>query len=253
MRAIVLAAGTGSRLGEITKVRTKGMVPVNGKRLIDYLFDFFEIELFDEILVVGGFYYEDLKKYIDSKKFNNVRVLENREFLKGNIFTLMRALNEFPKDSFLITNVDHIYPKVMFSKMKRSFNSITAMCDFDRTLTDDDMKVRLSKIGAVPRIDLIRKDLKEFDCGYIGMTYVDVSAGRLYRDTVMKTLEKFGDRAVVENVLQILADNENTAPGICDLSGIGWYEVDTEEDLRKAEKGLLKDKNFLPDKDQRIN
>jgi dTDP-glucose pyrophosphorylase len=31
MKAIVLAAGTGSRLGEITKVRTKGMVPVNGK------------------------------------------------------------------------------------------------------------------------------------------------------------------------------------------------------------------------------
>ena len=40
MRAIVLAAGTGSRLGEITKARTKGMVPVKGRKLIDYLLDF---------------------------------------------------------------------------------------------------------------------------------------------------------------------------------------------------------------------
>jgi NDP-sugar pyrophosphorylase family protein len=41
MRAVVLAAGTGSRLGEITKARTKGMVPVRGKRLIDYLLEYF--------------------------------------------------------------------------------------------------------------------------------------------------------------------------------------------------------------------
>ena len=68
MRAVVLAAGTGSRLGEITKARTKGMVPVNGKRLIDYLLEFFEIEFFDEILIVGGFYYEDLKTHIEKRK-----------------------------------------------------------------------------------------------------------------------------------------------------------------------------------------
>ena len=39
MKAVILAAGTGSRLGEITKARTKGMVPVKGKLLIDYLSD----------------------------------------------------------------------------------------------------------------------------------------------------------------------------------------------------------------------
>jgi choline kinase len=244
MRAIVLAAGTGSRLGEITKVRTKGMVPVNGKRLIDYLLDFFEVEFFDEILIVGGFCYEDLKNHIDGRKLKNVRVLENKEYLKGNIFTLIRALSEFQKDSFLITNVDHIYPRELFTVMKKSFKLITAMCDFDRKLTDDDMKVKLRKSGSAPEIKYIRKDLQEFDCGYIGMTYVDVLKEELYRKAIKKAVEKFGDKAVVENILQVLAENDNTAPGICDLSNIGWYEVDTEEDLRKAEAGLLKDKNF---------
>jgi choline kinase len=241
MRAIVLAAGTGSRLGEITKARTKGMVPVKGKRLIDYLLEFFEIEFFDEILVVGGFHYEDLKEHIDKRNLTNLRVLENKDYLKGNIFTLTRALNEFSNDSFLITNVDHIYPRKMFVKMEGSFRSITAMCDFDRTLTNDDMKVKLRK-GST--IELIRKDLTEFDCGYIGMTYVDKTANGIYRDAVKKALEKFGEKAVAENVLQILANDANTAPLICDLSGIGWYEVDTEEDLKKAEVGLQKDINF---------
>jgi choline kinase len=241
MRAIVLAAGTGSRLGEITKVRTKGMVPVKGKRLIDYLFDFFERDFFDEIIVVGGFYYEDLKNHISALNYKNVRVIENKDFLKGNIFTLLRALKEFSDDSFLVTNVDHIYPRVMFKKMKESMSGITAMCDFDRKLGADDMKVKLYSDNTIERIS---KQLDVFDCGYIGMTYIDRSKENFYRESVAKTLERVGEKAAVENVLQLIAESKADAPNICDLSGFGWYEVDTEEDLLNAERGLENDRNF---------
>jgi len=241
MRAIVLAAGTGSRLGEITKVRTKGMVPVKGKRLIDYLFDFFERDFFDEIIVVGGFYYEDLKNHISALNYKNVRVIENKDFLKGNIFTLLRALKEFSDDSFLVTNVDHIYPRVMFKKMKESMSGITAMCDFDRKLGADDMKVKLYSDNTIERIS---KQLDVFDCGYIGMTYIDRSKENFYRESVEKTVERVGEKAVVENVLQLIAESKADAPNICDLSGFGWYEVDTEEDLLNAEMGLENDRNF---------
>jgi len=241
MKAIVLAAGTGSRLGEITKARTKGMVPVKGKRLIDHLFDFFERDFFDEIIVVGGFYYEDLKDHISALSYKNVRVIENKDFLKGNIFTLLTALREFKGDSFLITNVDHIYPKAMFMKMKESMSGITAMCDFDRKLGSDDMKVKLSSermLGGERIIEKISKQLDDFDCGYIGMTYIDISEEKFYRESVEKTIERVGEKAVVENVLQLIAEHRTDVPKICDLSGFGWYEVDTEEDLMHAEKGL---------------
>ncbi len=242
MKAIVLAAGTGSRLGEITSARTKGMVPVRGRKLIDYLLDFFDTEVFDEILVVGGFCYEDLRDHLADRGVNNLRVIENKDFLKGNIFTLTTALEEFKDDSFLITNVDHIYPSSMFRKMKESFSGIKAMCDFDRSLGDDDMKVKLRNDGR--RIDLISKQLGEFDCGYIGMTYVDKEYSAYYRDSVRKAIERYGEKAVVENILQIMAEDDERAPEICDLSGFGWYEVDTEEDLLRAEKGLESDSNF---------
>lgn len=242
MKAVVLAAGTGSRLGEVTKARTKGMVPVNDRKLIDYLFDFMELSFFDEILVVGGFSYEDLRDHINSREISNVRVLENKEYLKGNIFTLLTALNEFSNDSFLITNVDHIYPPKMFQKMKKSFSNITAMCDFDRNLTDDDMKVKLNT--DTKRITEISKKLTDFDCGYIGMTYVDSSKESYYRKSVESAIERFGEKAVVENILQIIAEDKENAPEICDLSGFGWYEVDTVEDLKKAEKDIIDNKNF---------
>jgi choline kinase len=242
MRAVILAAGTGSRLGEITRARTKGMVPVGGKKLIDHLFNFLELEMFKEVIVAGGFCFEDLRDHVESLGLPNVRVIQNRDYLKGNIFTLLAGLEEFSNDSFLITNVDHIYPPSMFRKMKESFSGITAMCDFDRKLTGDDMKVKLSHDGK--HIEKISKQLEDYNCGYIGMTYVDVSKEAVYREAAVETVNAVGEKAVVENILQHLAGDVRRAPEICDLSGFGWFEVDDENDLMKAEKGLKEINNF---------
>jgi choline kinase len=242
MKTIVLAAGTGSRLGEITSARTKGMLPVNGKKLIDYLLDFIDIESMDEILIVGGFCYEDLKFHVEQRNLEKIRVLENKEYLKGNIFTLITALREFSGSSFLLTNVDHVYPRIMFDTMKDSFSGITAMCDFDRTLGADDMKVKLT--GDTTRIAHISKQLDDFDCGYIGMTYVDHTQEQLYRQTIDKVLATYGEKAVVENILHLLAEQQVEAPRICDLSGFGWYEIDTPDELKDAEAKIVHDPHF---------
>jgi choline kinase len=239
MKTIVLAAGTGSRLKDLTTARTKGMVEVGDRKLIDYLLDFLDIDMMDEIVIVGGFYYEDLKNHVDSRKNSKIRVIENKEYLKGNIFTLMTGLKEVGDDSFLITNVDHIYPKKMFTEMKKHFSGIRAMCDFDRTLGADDMKVKLEGDKVVG----ISKQLSDFDCGYIGMTYVDKSMNALYRKTIDEVLSRFGEKAVAENILHVLSES-SSRPGICDLSGFGWYEVDTPDEKLSAEEKLKTDPNF---------
>lgn len=242
MRAIILAAGTGSRLGDMTKHKTKGMVRLNGKPLIEYILEYINHDDFEEIIVVGGFCYEELSEHIESLNYSRVRVIQNKEYLKGNIYTLITALNEFMGDSFLITNVDHVYPPVMYKKMSKSFQKITAMCDFDRQLGQDDMKVKLNSDGKT--ISGIAKTLGDYDCGYIGMTYVDVDSEKLYRSSIKKAIQQFGDKAVVENVLQILAQEKTNNPKICDLSGFGWYEIDTVDELVSAEKKILKDEHF---------
>jgi choline kinase len=242
MRTIVLAAGTGSRLGEITTARTKGMVPVRGRKLIDYLLDFLDLDMMEEVLVVGGFCFEDLRDHLALKNNPKIRVLENTEYLKGNIFTLKRALREFSDGSFLITNVDHIYPRMMFDEMKKHFSGLRAMCDFDRSLGADDMKVKLA--AGNRSIEKISKQLSAFDCGYIGMTYVDASVSAQYRAAVDKVVEKNGEKAVVENILHWFAEEGTTRPAICDLSGFGWYEIDMPEELYAAEARLELDPHF---------
>ena len=64
MQAIILAAGMGRRLGELTKDNTKCMVPVNGVRLIDRLLGQLEKLPLNRIIIVVGYKGKELREYI---------------------------------------------------------------------------------------------------------------------------------------------------------------------------------------------
>lgn len=62
MKAIILAAGQGSRLRPITNEVPKCMVPLNGTPLIDTIIKRFQENGISDIVVVGGYQYEVLQK-----------------------------------------------------------------------------------------------------------------------------------------------------------------------------------------------
>ena len=66
MQAIILAAGMGRRLGELTKENTKCMVPVNGVRLIDRLLGQLSQLSLNRIIIVVGYKGKELRDYIES-------------------------------------------------------------------------------------------------------------------------------------------------------------------------------------------
>ena len=66
MQAIILAAGMGSRLKELTKNNTKCMVKVNGVTLIDRMLHQIEKNKIDRIIIVVGYKGDILKEYINS-------------------------------------------------------------------------------------------------------------------------------------------------------------------------------------------
>ena len=81
-RAVILAAGFGSRLMPATADRPKPMVPVNGKRIIDTLLDALVSAGIREITVVGGYRFEKLKALEERYPF--IRLIENREYADTN-------------------------------------------------------------------------------------------------------------------------------------------------------------------------
>ena len=60
MKAIIVAAGIGSRLGELTKDIPKPLVDVNGKSILQRQIEIYRKFGVDEIFIVTGYKYEKI-------------------------------------------------------------------------------------------------------------------------------------------------------------------------------------------------
>jgi len=239
MKAIVIAAGMGNRLGNLTETKPKGMVQVNGKELILHAMDFLSAGDFSERIVIVGYQGDAFSAFLQ-KNCPEVRVIMNPDYRLGSVRTIEKALPHLD-EPFLLMNVDHVYPRRMFPAIPTHHAGLTAICDSDRELASDDMKVALNRER---KIASISKTLEEFDAGYIGMTWCGSGALETYREAIGRTVEAQGDSANVEAILAHLADKGHDID-ICDLSGMGWLEIDTQEDLTRAERVLRSQPEFL--------
>ena len=78
MQAIILAAGMGRRLGELTKENTKCMVEVNGVRLIDRLLGQLSKLNLGRVIIVIGYQGQKLKDYI-GQRYDGLLTIEYAE------------------------------------------------------------------------------------------------------------------------------------------------------------------------------
>ena len=94
MQAIILAAGMGRRLGELTRDNTKCMVPVNGVRLIDRLLGQLSKLSLHRVIIVVGYKGQELREYIGNRYDDLFRIeyAENPIYDKtNNIYSLSRV------------------------------------------------------------------------------------------------------------------------------------------------------------------
>lgn len=239
MRAVIIAAGLGERLGGLTKDRPKALVQVAGRELILRALDFIDHPRITSRIVITGYEGELLTRFLKDR-CPKVSTAHNPHYRDGSIRTIETAL-PFIYGDFLLMNVDHIYPQRMLKHIIEGVKGITAMCDFDRTLGPDDMKIKLREDGCLKGI---KKTLSDYDGGYIGMTYCSKDSLETYKKTVRQSRKSAGDSVSVESALAHMASNDQDIK-ICDVSGMGWLEVDTPLDLEVAEKTITDNPNFL--------
>lgn len=231
-QVVLLAAGMGTRLGELGGGLPKAMFDAAGQKLIDRALTFAERLGAAERIIVGGFRFELLATHLEPQRPRRqpFRLVENTRYKLGNLWTLETVLPELT-GGFHLMNIDHVYPAAVAQRiLEQPGDRITAFVDFDRTLTADDMKVQLDGERHIAKIS---KQLPTWDCGYVGMTFVPAAHLARYRKAVADVRATVGDAANVEAVLQRLADDGEPV-AIGDISGIGWHELDTPEDVERA-------------------
>jgi choline kinase len=239
MQVIIMAAGLGSRLKDLTTATPKALIEAGGRPLIDYALAFSRAAGATRQIVVGGFHHTDVAARVRQIAPAAV-IAENAEYKKGNLISMLAGQAVLEPGDFLLMNTDHIYKpsiaEIVAAACKGS--EITAFCDFDRTLGADDMKVGLD---ANRRVEKMSKQLPTWDCGYVGMTFVPAARRTDYLATAKRTREELGEATHVESILTALA-KQGTPPIIADISGHGWLEIDEPHERAHADEVLARER-----------
>ena len=239
MQVMIMAAGLGSRLKDLTTATPKALIEVSARPLIDYALAFARAAGGERRIVVGGFCHTDVAARVATVAPDAV-VVENTEFRKGNLLSMLAGAPALAPGGFLLMNTDHVY-KPSIAKLVgdacAAATEITAFCDFDRTLGADDMKVQLD---AQRRVAAMAKPLPTWDCGYVGMTFVPGSRRDDYFAAARRVLSEKGDASHVEAILVELA--RTAPPVIADISGHGWLEIDEPHERAHAEQVLARER-----------
>ncbi len=107
-RALLLAAGLGTRLRPITDTIQKCLVPINGKPLIEYWLDTLSKAGIEEFLINTHYFAEQMKEYVENSKYKNNIVLVHEDELLLTGGTILANKSFFQNEPFLVVHADNL-------------------------------------------------------------------------------------------------------------------------------------------------
>ena len=124
MRAILMAAGLGTRLRPLTNDTPKSLIEVNGMSLLErQILNLKEIGV-DEIVVLTGYLHEKFDDMV--KKYNLIKIVNEKYDLYNNIYTMYLA-REYLNDAFVI-DADQYLTRNFLSKTKPETSVYYSAC-----------------------------------------------------------------------------------------------------------------------------
>ena len=109
MKALILAAGRGSRLGKLTDSLPKPLVEVKGKPVISYLIDKLINLNVTEIFINMHYKHELLEKFILDSSYKVKLNLIYEPTLLGTAGTLKSLINQLSTEDFIVMHADNYF------------------------------------------------------------------------------------------------------------------------------------------------
>jgi histidinol-phosphate/aromatic aminotransferase/cobyric acid decarboxylase-like protein/choline kinase len=240
MRALILAAGMGNRLGRYTADNTKCMLKINGRTLIERSLDALDAGGIRECAIVAGYKKENLIKFLGGKYKNiSIEYVVNDIYNKtNNIYSLYLARDYLAKDDTILLESDIIFDENIIRQMMGSaYPTVAAVARFESwmdgtvAIVDDDDNIA----------SFIPKKLFNFD--EKDSYYKTVNIYKFSREFSQKTyipfleayIKSMGDNEYYEQVLRVIAALDKKELKAFALTDQKWYEIDDAQDKAIAE------------------
>lgn len=246
MQAIILAAGMGKRLKELTQDRTKCMVQVNGVALIDRMLHQIESRHLSRIVIVVGYEGEKLMKYIDTLGIRTPIVyVQNPIYDKtNNIYSLALAKDYLCQDDTLLFESDLIFEDAVIDQLLDDPRETLALVDKYESWMDGTC-VKLGPDDSIASF-VPSKNFRFEEAHEYYKTVNIYKFGRHFSRThYVPFLEAYskalGNNEYYEQVLRVIAMLDDPEIRAKRLSGQLWYEIDDIQDLDIASSMFAQD------------
>lgn len=250
MQVIILAAGMGKRLGELTRNNTKCMIQVNGKTLIERALTQFSALDLKKIIIVIGYKGKELRNFLgDSFNGMPIEYITNPIYdVTNNIYSLFLAKEQLQQDDTLLIESDLIFEdRVLEKVIGDPYPNIALVAKYESwmdgtvVMLDDDNNI----------LNFVTK--KAFNFDHKDSYYKTVNIYKFSKEFSITHYVPFldayinslGKNEYYEQVLRVIALLDKPDLKALPLSGEKWYEIDDIQDLNNAESIFAEEKNKL--------
>lgn len=227
MRAILLAAGKGTRLRPLTDTTPKPLIEVNGLPMIERQIQYLKEKGITEIIVVTGY----LKEKFDYLAYEyGVKLVHNDKYDEYNNLYTMYLVREYLQDAYVLEGDIYMHHNVINTTVSESTYFSPIKYDFQdewMLQIDEDNRVVDIIVGSVPGSHIM--------CGvsYWNKEDGEFIQGKLEEAVAHNTFkDKYWDNMIAENL-----DTLNIK--VQELEESDLYEIDSLEDLKKITQRLL--------------
>ncbi len=240
MQAIILAAGMGKRLKQLTQNNTKCMVRVNGVTLIERMLHILDKKQLSRIVIVVGYEGRTLIDFIRSLEIQTpIEYIDNPIYDKtNNIYSLALAKDYLMREDTLLFESDLIFEESLVDCLLEDERETLALVDKYESWMDGTCMVLDSCDNIVDFIPGKYLDFSERDKYYKTVNIYKFSR-HFSTNTYVPFLEAYkkamGVNEYYESVIKLIAMLDTHEIKAKRLQNQVWYEIDDMQDLNIAE------------------
>ena len=248
MKAIIISAGSGSRLGDLTKELPKSLVDINGKSVIQRQIETFRNNGIKELVVIVG-------PHKDKFQLNDVEYIVDKNFAEHEqLSSLMTASKHFQNDT-VISFGDVIVDNNIMKQVIESSYDIGIAIDLkweknyeNRTQhPKSEADLALIKSNKLTKIKKNLDSVENHQLGeFLGIMKLSNVGSKKFLDVFERLNSshegKFHDapsfqKAYLTDMIdELIQTNEVVNPIFID--GV-WFEIDTIEDLENIREKIV--------------
>ena len=229
MKAIIMAAGRGSRISSISDDLPKSFLKINGKRIFDHQIQSLKDAGIDDIIVVIG-YKADL--FIKEYSNSDIKFIINPFYERCNVLGSLWFALKYLSNGFYFLHADVFFDKTILIDLKND-NRDCVLCVEPKKTNEEEMKVRVLNNNIV-------EINKEMDCEsafgeFTGVAKIGPKSSIIISEAIKNKIEKFGSLdSFFEIVLQDCVDQNLIKINYIDIGNRVSIEIDFPEDYKKA-------------------